>query len=99
MQNLSGDPEQDYFADGMTEALTASLAQIRSLKVIARTSAAQYKGTKTPIRDIARELRVDQVVEGSFTRSGDRVRITAQLIQGDTESNSGRRASTGSSAT
>ncbi|HEY7514827.1 MAG TPA: serine/threonine-protein kinase, partial [Vicinamibacteria bacterium] len=86
LENLSGDPGQDYLADGMTEALTASLAQIRSVKVIARTSAMQYKGTKKPLREIARELRVDAVVQGSFARSGDRVRITAELIRGETES-------------
>jgi TolB-like protein/Tfp pilus assembly protein PilF len=86
LENLSGDPGQDYLADGMTEALTASLAQIRSVKVIARTSAMQYKGSKKRLWEIARELRVDAVVEGSFARSGDRVRITAELIQGETES-------------
>jgi serine/threonine-protein kinase len=85
LQNLSGDPAQDYFADGMTDALTASLAQIRSLKVISRTSAMQYKGTKQRLRDIARELGVEAVVEGSFTRSGDTVRITAELVQGASE--------------
>ena len=69
----------------MTEALTASLAQIRSLKVIARSSAVLYQGSKKPLREIARQLRVDAVVEGSFTRSGDRVRVTAQLIQGESE--------------
>jgi eukaryotic-like serine/threonine-protein kinase len=85
LQNLSGDPAQDYFADGMTDALTASLAQIRSVKVISRTSAMQYKGTKQRLRDIARELGVEAVVEGSFTRSGDTVRITAELVQGASE--------------
>ncbi len=85
LQNLSGDPAQDYFADGMTDALTASLAQIRSVKVISRTSAMQYKGTKQRLRDIARELGVEAVVEGSFTRSGDSVRITAELVQGASE--------------
>ncbi len=85
LENLSGDPGQDYFADGLTDALTASLAQIRSVKVISRTSAMRYKGSKKPLREIARELRVDAVVEGSFARSGDRVRTTAQLIQGESE--------------
>jgi TolB-like protein/Tfp pilus assembly protein PilF len=85
LENLSGDPGQDYFADGMTEAVTASLAQIRSVKVISRTSAMQYKGSKKPLREIARELGIDAVVEGSLVRSGDRVRITAELIQGETE--------------
>jgi TolB-like protein/Tfp pilus assembly protein PilF len=86
LHNLSGDPGQDYFADGMTEALTASLAQIRSVKVIARTSAMQYKGSKKTLREIARELGVDAVVEGSLARSGNRVRVTAELIRGETES-------------
>jgi eukaryotic-like serine/threonine-protein kinase len=85
LKNLSGDPGQDYFVAGMTEALTASLAQIRSLKVISRTSATLYDGSKRPLREIARELRVDAVVEGSLARSGNRVRITAQLIQGESE--------------
>ena len=85
LENLSGDPGQDYFVDGMTDALTASLAQIRSVKVIARSSAMQYKGSKKPIREIARELRVDALVAGAFARSGDRVRITARLIQGESE--------------
>jgi TolB-like protein len=92
LENLSGDKEQDYFADGMTEALTASLAQIRSVKVISRTSAMQYKGTKKPLKQIAGELGVDAVVEGSFARSGDRVRITAQLIQGATDQHSWARS-------
>ncbi len=85
LQNLSGDAGQDYFAAGMTEALTTRLAQIRSLKVIARSSAAQYKESKKPVREIARELGVDAVVEGGFARSGDHVRITAELIHGQTE--------------
>ena len=83
LENLSGDPAQDYFAEGMTEALTASLAQIRSVKVIARSSAMLYQGSKKPLRETARELRVDAIVEGSIARSGDRVRITARLIQGE----------------
>jgi TolB-like protein/Tfp pilus assembly protein PilF len=85
LQDLSPDHGQDYFADGMTEAMTASLAQIRSVKVISRTSAMKYKGSKQPLREIARELGIDAVVEGSLVRSGDRVRVTAELIQGDTE--------------
>ena len=86
LENLSGDPGQDYFADGLTEALTASLAQIRSLKVVSRTSSAQYKGSKKPLREIARELGVGAIVEGSFARSGDRVRVTAQLVEAASES-------------
>jgi serine/threonine protein kinase/TolB-like protein/Flp pilus assembly protein TadD len=81
LRELTGDARQQYFADGMTEALTASLAQIRSLKVISRTSAMQYAGTRKPLRDIAQELGVDAIVEGSVARAGDRVRVTTELIQ------------------
>jgi len=80
LENLSRDPEQEYFADGMTEALTTELAQISSLKVISRTSVMQYKGTKKPLPQIARELAVDAVIEGAVQRSGDKVGITVQLI-------------------
>ena len=80
LENMSRDPEQDYFADGMTEALITDLAQIGALRVISRTSAMQYKGTRKPLPEIARELNVDAVVEGSVLRFGNRVRITAQLI-------------------
>jgi TolB-like protein/Tfp pilus assembly protein PilF/DNA-binding winged helix-turn-helix (wHTH) protein len=80
LENLSGDPAQEYFADGMTEALTTELAQISSLKVISRTSVMQYKGTKKPLPQIARELAVDAVIEGAVQRSGDKVGITVQLI-------------------
>jgi TolB-like protein/Tfp pilus assembly protein PilF len=82
LENLSGDPQQDYFADGMTEALITSLAKIGALKVISRTSVLSYKGTQKSLPEIARELNVDAVVEGSVAASGDQVRITAQLIQG-----------------
>jgi len=81
LENLSRDPEQDYFGDGMTEALITDLAQIGSLKVISRTSVMRYKGTTKPLPQIGRELGVDGVVEGSVQRSGERVRITAQLIE------------------
>jgi len=80
LANLSGDPEQEYFADGMTDALIAELGQIGSLRVISRTSVMQYKGAKRPLPQIAKELNVDAVIEGSVVRSGNRVRITAQLI-------------------
>jgi eukaryotic-like serine/threonine-protein kinase len=80
LQNLSHDPEQEYFADGMTEALITDVAKIRTLRVISRTSVMRYKETKKPLSQIARELNVDVVVEGSVQRSGDRVRINAQLI-------------------
>jgi len=80
-EDLSGDPEQAFFADGMTETLTSELASIRSLKVISRTSAMRYKGAGRPLPEIAAELGVDYAVEGSVQRAGDRIRITAQLIQ------------------
>ncbi len=80
LDNLARDVEQDYFVDGMTEALITELAQIHALRVISRTSAMQYKGTTKTVPQIARELGVDGIVEGSVMRAGDRVRITAQLI-------------------
>ena len=85
LENLSRDPEQEYFADGMTEALITSLAQIGALRVISRTSAMQYKGAHKPLPEIGRELNVDAVVEGSVMRSGERVRITVQLIHAATD--------------
>ena len=81
LDNLSGDPNQEYFANGMTEELITDLASIPSLKVISRTSAMQYKNTQKTIRQIASELGVDGIVEGSVLRAGERVRITAQLIE------------------
>ncbi|PYU55912.1 MAG: hypothetical protein DMG55_25995 [Acidobacteria bacterium] len=81
LQNLSGDTAQDYLADGMTEALTTDLARMESLQVISRTSAIQYKAAKKSLPVIARELNADAVVEGSVQRSGDRVRVTAQLVR------------------
>jgi serine/threonine-protein kinase len=85
LTNLSGDPEQEYFADGMTEQLTTDLGQISALRVISRTSAMHYKGTNKRVPEIARELDVDAVVEGSVERSGNQVRITAQLIEAPTD--------------
>lgn len=85
LANLSGDPQQQYFADGMTEELTTELSQVSSLRVVSRTSAMRYKATQKSVPEIARELKVDAVVEGSVEREGDRVRITAQLIQGPTD--------------
>jgi serine/threonine protein kinase/tetratricopeptide (TPR) repeat protein len=79
-ENRSGDPAQEFFADGMTDALIADLAQIAALRVISRTSAMRFKGIHPPLSEIARELRVDGVVEGSAMRVGDRVRITVQLV-------------------
>ena len=85
LQNLSGDPSQEYLAEGMAEELTTNLAKIGRLRVISHTSAAQYKATKKSLPEIARELNVDAVVEGAVMRSGDRVRITAQLIHAPTD--------------
>ncbi len=80
-ENLSADKDQAYFADGMTDELIAHLAKIRSLRVISRTSSMEYKGTHKTLSQIARDLNVDSVVEGTVMRSGDRVRITAELVQ------------------
>jgi len=85
LANLSGDPEQEYFADGMTDELITNLSKISSLKGISRTSVMQYKGAKKPLREIAQALGVDGVIEGSVFRAGNRVRITAQLIQAATD--------------
>jgi TolB-like protein len=85
LANLSGDPAQEYFADGMTEELITNLAKIKALKVISRTSMMQYKGTKKPLPQIAKELNVDAIIEGSVLREGGQVRITAQLIQASTD--------------
>jgi TolB-like protein/Tfp pilus assembly protein PilF len=88
MANLSGDPEQDYFADGMTETLIAGLAKVGALRVISsRTSVMQYKGTKKSLPEIARELNVDAIVEGSVQRFGERVKVTVRLIHAPTEQN------------
>jgi len=85
LENLSGDPSQEYFSDGMTDELTTELGQIGELRVISRTSAMTYKNAHKPIPQIARELNVDAVVEGTVLRSGNRVRITAQLIRASAE--------------
>lgn len=84
-ENLSGDKDQQYFTDGMTDELIAHLAKIRSLRVISRTSSMEYKGTHKTLSEIARNLNVDAVVEGTVLRSGDRVRITAELVQVSTD--------------
>ncbi len=81
LENLSGDSSQDYFADGMTEEMIANLGKIVALRVTSRTSVMQYKGVKKPLPEIARALNVDGVIEGSVKRIGQRVRITAQLIE------------------
>jgi TolB-like protein len=85
LENLSRDSSQDYFADGMTDALITSLGQIGSLRVISRTSVMQYRGVHKPLPQIARELNVDAVVEGTVMGSSARVRIAAQLIQASTD--------------
>ena len=80
LENLSHDPQQEYFAEGLTEALITTLAKIGELRVVSRTSAMLYKGVRKSLREIARELEVDTIVEGTVLRAGHRVRITAQLI-------------------
>jgi len=85
LENLSGEKDQDYFADGMTDDLIANLAKIRSLHVISRSTAMAYKGTRKPLSEIAHELNVDAVVEGTVMRVGSRVRITAELVQVSTD--------------
>lgn len=82
LANLSGDPQQDYFVEGMTDALRQHLETIGSLRVISRTSSMHYGGSAKPLPDIARELNVDAVVDGSVLRAGARVRINVELIQG-----------------
>ena len=85
LANLSGDPEQEYFADGMTESLITELGKISSPRVISRQSVMQYKGSKKPLQEIVRELNVDAVLEGTVERSGDRVRVTVRLDRASPE--------------
>jgi TolB-like protein len=85
LENLSGDPGQEYFADGMTDELTTMLAKDSTLRLVSRTSVMQYKGVHRPLREIARELGVDGVVEGSVERKADTVHMTLQLIQGPSD--------------
>jgi TolB-like protein/Flp pilus assembly protein TadD len=85
LENLSGSPDQEYFADGLTESLITALAKIGGLRVISRTSTGQYKHVRKTLPQIARELGVDAIVEGSVRRDGDRVRITAELIEARTD--------------
>lgn len=85
LDNLSGDRGQDYFADGMTDELTTMLARDSTLRIVSRTSAMQYKGVHRPLREIAAALGVDGIVEGSVERSGDKVHMTLQLIQGPSD--------------
>jgi serine/threonine-protein kinase len=85
LRNVSNDPEEEYFADGMTEVLIADLAQISSLHVISRTSVMQLKSAKNSVPEIARQLNVDGIIEGSVLRSGEQVRITADLVDASTD--------------
>jgi TolB-like protein/DNA-binding winged helix-turn-helix (wHTH) protein/Tfp pilus assembly protein PilF len=85
LENLSHDPEQDYFADGMTDELITALAKISALRVVSRTSVIQFRGTNKPLPEIARELNVDALVEGTVLREQNRVRITAQLVRASPE--------------
>jgi TolB-like protein/tetratricopeptide (TPR) repeat protein len=85
LQNFSGNPEQDYLSDGMTEALIARLSTIQALRVISRTSAMQFKDTRKSVPAIGKELNVDAVIEGSVLRSGDKIRVTVQLIRAETD--------------
>lgn len=85
LENLSGNPAEEYFADGMTDALIGDLANIGGLHVISRTSSMHYKGTKKSLPEIAREIKVDAVVEGTVQRSGDQILIRAQLIHAATD--------------
>jgi TolB-like protein/DNA-binding winged helix-turn-helix (wHTH) protein/Flp pilus assembly protein TadD len=84
-ENLSGNLGEEYFVDGMTDELITSLAKVSSLRVISRTSVMRYKGAREPLRQIARELNVDAIVEGSVVKSGSHVRVTAQLIDASTD--------------
>ncbi len=86
LDNLSGDPAQDYFADGMTDELTTMLAKDSTLRIISRTSVMQYKHARQPLKDIARALGADGIVEGSVARNGDHVHLNLQLIQAATDS-------------
>jgi TolB-like protein len=85
LANLSGDPSQDYYADGMTDELITALAENRSLRVVSRTSAMQYKGVSRSLREIAQALGVDGILEGSVNRSGNRVHVNLQLIYAPTD--------------
>jgi TolB-like protein/DNA-binding winged helix-turn-helix (wHTH) protein len=85
LANLSGDPEQEYFCDGLTEILTNNLGRLRALRVISRTSAMHYKGSKETVPEIAQDLNVDALIEGTVLRSGNHVRITVDLIQASPE--------------
>ena len=96
-QNMSGDPEQEYFADGIAEDIITELTRFRELFVIARNSSFSYKGKSPNVRDIGRELGVRYVLEGSVRRAGNRIRLTSQLVDTQTDATSGPNATTGSS--
>jgi TolB-like protein/DNA-binding winged helix-turn-helix (wHTH) protein/tetratricopeptide (TPR) repeat protein len=85
LENLSSNPEEEFFANGMTDELITNLAKISSLRVISRSSVLRYRGVRKPVSEIARELGVDAIVEGTILRSGGKVRITAQLVQASTD--------------
>ena len=85
MQNFSADSRHDYVADGLTEALIANLAQVDGLRVTSRTSSMHYKGQRKPLPQIAQELDVHMIIEGSTVTQGDRLRVTAQLIEADSD--------------
>src|SRR5262249_6193633 len=85
LENVTGDPSQDYFSDGMTDVLITDLAQIRALRVVSRTSSMRFKGTRRPLQEIASDLGVDAIVEGTVMRSAQRVRVTAQVIRANPE--------------
>ena len=87
MQNFSGDPTQDYFAEGMTETLISGLAKVASLRVISRTSVMQFKNSPKTVKQIAQELHVDALIEGSVQRYGENVKVRVRLIEPNTESN------------
>lgn len=85
LENLSHDPEQEYLAEGLTEALITTLAKVGALRVVSRTTVMHYKGVHRPLREIARELEVDGIVEGTVQRSGERLRISAQLLHAQSD--------------
>ena len=92
LENLSREPDQEFFADGMTEELITELARNPALRVISRTSVARYKGSTKSVREIGRELNVDAVVEGSVLRAGDQARITLKLVEVATDRRCSRKA-------
>ena len=92
LANVSNDPEQEFFADGMTDELITDLAKVSALRVISRTSVMRYRNTQRPVAEIAKELGADAVIEGTVLRSGNSVRITVQLIQASTDATFGPRS-------